>query len=54
MDFSEEQEENTNLPILVTDFGIVIEFRLKHSLKAYSPIVVTELGIVTDFKPKQA
>ena len=37
-------------PILVTEFGIVIDVKLLQSLKALSPILVTELGIVIDVK----
>ena len=38
-------------PILVTEFGMVIDVKPLHLAKAPSPILVTEFGIVTDVKP---
>ena len=32
----------------VTEYGIVIEVKLEHSLNAYAPMLVTEFGIITD------
>ena len=40
-------------PILVILFGIVIEVRPVHSLKALPPILVTLLGIAIDVSPLQ-
>jgi hypothetical protein len=41
-------------PIVVTEFGIVIEFRLEQPLKAVTPIVINEVvGIVTEDNPVQ-
>ena len=37
-------------PILVTEFGIVIDVKLLQPEKALSPILVTEFGIVIDVK----
>ena len=42
MDVKPEQREKASLPILVTEFGIVIDVRPLHSEKAQSPILVTE------------
>jgi len=36
------------MPMLITELGIVIDFRDLASEKAYSPILVTELGIVIE------
>ena len=38
------------LPIVVTEFGIVIDVKAAASENAQEPIVVTELGIVIDVK----
>ena len=40
-------------PMVVTEFGIVIEVSPVQSQKAASPMVVTELGIVIDVSPEQ-
>ena len=40
-------------PILVTEFGIVIDVKLLQPWKATSPILVTEFGMVIDVKPEQ-
>ena len=45
-----EQYQNALSPILVTEFGIVIEVRPVHSPKASSPILVTEFGIVIEVR----
>ncbi len=39
--------------MLVTELGIVIEFKPEHPQKAQYPILFTELGIVIEFKPEQ-
>ena len=36
--------------MLVTEFGIITDFNLEHSLNALVPMLVTELPIVTDVK----
>ena len=41
------QSENAELPIEVTEFGIVTSVRLEHPEKALPPIVLTELPRVT-------
>ena len=38
-------------PILVTEFGIVIDVKPLQPEKAEFPILVTELGIVTEVRP---
>ena len=43
-----EQPEKAELPMEVTDLGIVIEAKLLQPENALLPIVVTELGIVKD------
>ena len=43
-----------NSPILVTEFGMVIDVKPEQPEKAPSPILVTEFGIVTDVKPLQS
>ena len=40
-----------NPPILVTEFGMVIDVKPLQPEKANLPILVTEFGIVTDVKP---
>ena len=45
--------ENAQLPISVTEFGIVTDVSPLQLQNAYSPIEVTELGIVTDVSPLQ-
>ena len=40
-------------PILVTEFGIVIDVKPLQLEKAELPILVTEFGIVIDVKPLQ-
>ena len=42
-----------NSPILVTEFGMVIDVKPEQPEKAPSPILVTEFGIVIDVKPVQ-
>ena len=42
------------MPILVTEFGIVIDVKLTQPLKAKPPILVTEFGIVIDVKLMQS
>ena len=41
------------LPIVVTEFGMVIDVKPIHPLKAQPPILVTEFGMVIDVKPEQ-
>ena len=41
-------------PMLVTEFGIVIDVKLLQSSKAELPILVTEFGIVIDVKLLQS
>ena len=48
-----EQPENAELPMLVTEFGIVTLVRLEQEENAYSPMLVTEFGIVTLVRPEQ-
>ena len=38
-------------PMLVTEFGMLIDARPLQPWKALSPIVVTELGMLTDVRP---
>ena len=45
--------ENAQLPISVTEFGIVTDVSPLQLQNAYSPIEVTELGIATDVSPLQ-
>ena len=49
-----EQPEKTELPILVTEFGIEIEVRLEQPEKTELPILVTELRIVTEVRLVQS
>ena len=44
------QYAKAELPILVTEFGIVIDVKPLQSKKARFPILVTEFGIVIDVK----
>ena len=46
------QPENVFHPILVIEFGIMIEVR-PEPLKAQSPILVTEFGIVIEVRAEQ-
>ena len=50
MEVNELQEENTPPPIVVTLFGMVIDFKEKHPEKALLPIVVTLFGMVIEVK----
>ena len=45
------QSEKAELPMEVTELGIVTDDKLLQPLKASTPIEVTELGIVTDVNP---
>ena len=45
--------ENALLPILITLFGIIIDFKERHFEKANSPILITPSGISTKFKVVQ-
>jgi hypothetical protein len=45
---------NALKPILVTEFGIVIDVKMEQPLNAKIPILVTELGIVIDVKIEQS
>jgi hypothetical protein len=40
-------------PMLITEFGIIIEVSALQHPKASFPILVTELGIMIDVRPKQ-
>ena len=51
MDINPEHSWKALSPILVTEFGIVIDVRLLQPGKAPSAILVTELGIVTEVRP---
>lgn len=42
------------LPILVTEFGTVIDVRPEQPEKASFPILVTEVGIVTEVRPEHS
>ena len=44
------QFEKALLPILDTEFGMVIDVKPEHLWKTLSPILVTEFGIVIDVK----
>ena len=48
-----EQLEKAPTPILVTEFGMVMEVRFQQLVKAYFPMLVTELGIVIEVRPEQ-
>ena len=48
-----EQSENAELPMLVTEFGIVTLVKLEQPEKAEPPMLVTELPIVTLVRPEQ-
>ena len=50
-DFSPEHILNALLPILVTEFGIIIEVKPEQPLKAVSLILVTELGMFVFIQP---
>ena len=45
-----EQSLKTYLPMVVTEFGIIIEERLEHPLKAQEPMEVIEFGIVMEIR----
>ena len=47
------QSEKAQLPILVTELGMVTEVRPVQPLKASQPILVTELGMATEVRPVQ-
>ena len=49
--FNPLQPDKAQSPILVTEFGMVIDVKPMHPLKASHPILVTEFGMVTDVKP---
>ena len=42
------QSKNAKSPILMTDSGMVMDFKALHPLNASSPTFVTELGITID------
>ena len=44
------QSKNALHPRLVTELGIVIDFRLLHPAKAISAMLSTEFGIVTEVR----
>ena len=44
-----EHSSKAPSPILVTEFGMVIEVRLEQPEKAYSSILLIESGMVIDF-----
>ena len=48
-----EQPENAEPPILVTEFGMVIEVKPEQPENALLPMLVTEFGIVILVKRKQ-
>ena len=50
IDVKLRQPEKAELPILVTEFGIVTDVKLLQYLKVHCPILVTELGIVIDVR----
>ena len=41
------------LPMVVTELGMVTEVRPEQLLKAELPMLVTELGMVTEVRPEQ-
>jgi len=45
------QSQKAELPIVVTEFGIVTEVKLLHDEKTPFSIAVIEFGIVTEVKP---
>ena len=47
------QPEKASSPIVVTRFGIIIEVKEEHCLKAPTRIVVTRFGIVTEVREEQ-
>ena len=47
------QPLKAEIPISVTDSGIVTEVKPVQSEKAYSPILVTDSGITIEVKPVQ-
>ena len=47
------QPEKAELPMLVTESGMVTDVNPLQPAKAQDPITVTELGIVTDVNPLQ-
>lgn len=48
------QAEKAALPMLFTEFGIVMEVRLRHALKVTSAILFKELDSVIDSSREQA
>ena len=49
-----EQPLNASYPIVVIEFGIIIEERVLHSLNAPKPILVTEEGMGIDRSSRQS
>ena len=49
--FNPLQPTKAPSPILVTEFGMVIDVKPLQPAKALFPILVTEFGMVTEFKP---
>ena len=47
------QPENADLPMLVTELGMVTEVRFQQPENADLPMLVTELGMVTEVRPLQ-
>ena len=48
-----EQQEKHEIPILVTELGMVMEVKPVQPRKQSYPKLVTELGIVMEVKPVQ-
>ena len=48
------QRQKAQIPILVTELGIVIEVKLLQPSNASFPMLVTELGMVTEVRPEQS
>ena len=42
--------QKAEIPMSVTELGMVIDSKLEHCQKAASPILVTDSGMVTDVK----
>lgn len=53
IDSIDEQYEKAAFPILVTEFGMAIEDRLRQPEKAELPMFVTELGMTIDVRREQ-
>lgn len=53
MEVSSEHPPKAQLPISITEFGIITYFSPEQPMKAPSPISVTELGIVAEISAKQ-